>query len=281
MTNINNLIKGLNELYDYGEIKNNTESQCLIDQNFIRLVEDRLVITKRWIKLSGKVNREDFVSALLCFYPPLLHRMLKKVYEEASIIGQRGDGKALYEFINSIPKFAEMILCIKDNDIEETEEIKSLYQIVFNGYPQNPSILAKLRIMQLAEEEEDIELIPMGNNPNEIWIKGRRMTSSTLLLKLKDKNKYTFAPYEYKDFPVEELVREVLSYPWKSFLTILTMVAIEYQTAGFEVISIRPTDYTNFYANQILDFYILNSKGIEVRVSTLNDFVYEFCLESG
>lgn len=280
MVNINDTVKSLNLLYDYGEIKNNIGLQYLTDQNFVRLVEDRLVITKKWIKFSGKVNREDFISSLLCFYPSLLHRLLKKVYEEACIIGQRGDGKALYEFIDSIPEFVEILLNIKDKDIKETEEIKSFYQVVFNGYPQYPSILAKFRVMQLAEEAEDVELEPMGNNPNEIWVKGRKVTSSISLLKLKDKNKYTFTPYDYKDFPVEEPVREVLSYPWKSFITILTMVALEYQTAGFEGLSIRPTDYTNYYTTQPLDFYIFNSKGIEIRVGKFNDFVYEYCMEN-
>ncbi len=130
--------------------------------------------------------------------------------------------------------------------------------------------------MQLAEDTEDVELSPMGNNPNEIWVQGRRITSSVNLPKLKDKNKYTFTPYEYKDFPVEEKVAEVLSYPWKTFLTILLMVALEYQTAGFEGLSIRPTDHTNYYTTQPLDFYIFNTKGREIRVGRLNDFVYEF-----
>ena len=134
--------------------------------------------------------------------------------------------------------------------------------------------------MQLAEDTEDVELSPMGNNPNEIWVQGRRITSSVNLSKLKDKNKYTFTPYEYRDFPVEEPIREVLSYPWKTFLTILTMIALEYQTIGFEGLSIRPTDHTNYYTNQTLDFYIFNTKGREVRVGRLNDFVYEFCMGS-
>ena len=128
LININELVKNFNLLYDYGEIKNNIDLQYLIDQNFIRLAEDRLVITKKWVKFSGKVSREDFISSLLCFYPPLLHKLLKKVYEEACIIGQRGDSKALYEFIDSIPSFAETILKIKDEVVEETEEIKSFYQ---------------------------------------------------------------------------------------------------------------------------------------------------------
>ncbi len=280
LININELVKSLNILYDYGEIKNNIDLQYLINQNFIRLIEDRLVITKKWIKFSGKVSREDFITSLLCFYPPLLHKLLKKVYDEACIIGQRGDSKALYEFIDSIPEFAEIILRIKDEVVEETEEIKSFYQAIFKGYPQYPLILTKLKTMQLAEDTGDVELSPMGNNPNEIWVQGRRITSYVNLSKLKDKNKYSFTPYEYKDFPVEEPIKEVLSYPWKTFLTILTMIAIEYKTIGFEGLSIRPTDHSNYYTLQPLDFYIFNTKGREIRIGRLNDFVYEFCIES-
>ena len=280
LININELVKSVNSLYDYGEIKNNTDLQYLIDQNFIRLIEDRLVITKKWIRFSGKVNREDFITSLLCFYPPLLYKLLKKVYEEARIIGQRGDSKALYEFVDSIPQFAETILNIKDKNIDETEEIKSFYQVVFNGYPQYPSILTKLKTMQLVEDTEDVELLPMRSTPNEIWVQGRRITSFVDLEKLREKNKYTFTPYEYRDFPVEKKVAEVLSYPWKTFITILLMVALEYQTAGFEGLSIRPTDHTNYYIAQPLDFYIFNIKGREIRVGRLNNFVYEFCIEN-
>lgn len=280
LININNLVKNINTLYDYGEMKCNKDLQYLVDGNFLKVAEDRLVITKKWIKFSGKVNREDFISSLLCLYPPLLHKLLQQVYNEACIIGQRGDSKALYEFIDSIPDFAETIIKIKDEVIGEIEEIKAFYQAVFNGYPQYLSILTKFKNMQLVKDVEDVDLTSMGNNPNEIWIRGRRVTSSVNLQKLKEKNKYTFTPYEYTDFPVEESVSEVLCYPWKTFITILSMVALEYQTAGFEGVSIRPTDHSNYYTVQPLDFYIFNTKGREIRIGRLNDFVYEFCLEN-
>lgn len=277
MVNINETVKSLNFLYDYGEIKNNADLQYLIDKNFIRLIEDKLVITKRWIEFSGKVNREDFISSLVCFYPPLLHRLLKKLYEEACIIGQTGDDRALFESIDSIPEFAEVLLSIKNKDIKETGEIKPFYQAIFNGYPQYSTIIPKLKTMQLAEDMEDMDSACMGNSPNEIWIKGRKVSSSITIAKIDEKNKYTYTPYEYRDFHVEEPVRDVLSYPWKTFLTILTMVALEYQSSGFEGLSIRLTDYSNYYSIQPLDIYIYNIQGKEVRIGRLNDFVYEFC----
>lgn len=281
LINLNEMLNSLNNLYDYGEIKNNPNFlQYLLDRNFIRMVDNRLIITKKWIKFSGKVSREDFFTSLLCYYPSLLHILLQKVYNEATIIGKSRDCRALYEFIEGIPKFAETILEIKGKNIEETQEIKALYQAVFQGYPQYPSILNKLKTMQLVEETEDVDITYMGNNPNEIWVKGRRITSAVTLNKLKKKNKYTFTPYEYKDFPVEEPIKEVLSYPWKSFVTILTMVALEYQTAGFEGLSIRPTKNSNYYMFQPLDFYIFNTKGREIRVGRLNDVVYEFCINN-
>jgi len=65
LVNINELVKSLNSLYDYGEIKNNTDLQYLIDQNFISLAEDRLVITKKWISLvEGKQGRLYIFTSL-------------------------------------------------------------------------------------------------------------------------------------------------------------------------------------------------------------------------
>lgn len=277
MLNTTELVKSLNYLYDYGEIDINDSLDYLVDLNFLKSIEDKLVIAKKWIKFSGKVSREDFISSLLCYYPSLFTTLLLRVYTEACIIGKSGDSKALFEFIDSIHEFAGAILKINNETIDENEEIKALYQAVFKGYPQYPSILSKLKIMQLTEDVSDLGILPMGANPNENLIKGRRITSSVYLKGLKNKNKFTLTPYEYSDFPVEKEVGEVLSYPWKTFLTILSMVISEYKVGGFEGVSIRPTYITNPYNVQELDLYIFNSKENEIKVGNINNFVYEFC----
>lgn len=280
MLNVTELVKNLYILYEYGEIDNNENLNYLIDLNFLKSIEDKLVITKKWIKFSEKVSGEDFISSLLCYYPLLFSTLLLRVYKEACIIGKSGDSKALFEFIDSIPEFADTILKIKNKTIDENDEIKTLYQAVFKAYPQYPSILSKLKIMQLTEDVDDLEILPMGANPNENLIQGRRITSSVYLKCLKDKNKFTLTPYEYSDFPVEKEVGEVLSYPWKTFLTILSMVISEYKVGGFEGISIRPTDITNPYNSQELELYIFNAKGNEIKVGNLNNFIYEFCIKN-
>lgn len=280
MLNVTELVKSLNILYDYGEIDNNESLNYLVYLNFLKCIEDKLVITKKWIKFSGKVSREDFISSLLCYYPVLFKVLLLIIYKEACIIGQSGDSQALFEFIDSIPKFADTILKIQSESINENEEIKDLYQAIFKGYPQYPLILNKLRIMQLAEDESDLEVLPMGINPNENWIQGRRITSSAHIEVLKNRNKYTLIPYEYSDFPVEKEVGEVLSYPWETFITILSMVDLEYKVGGFEGLSIRPIDRSNPYNVQALELYIFNIKGKEIKIGRLNNFIYEFCTEN-
>lgn len=280
MLNVTELVRSLNYLYDYGEIDNNENLKYLVDLDFLISIEYKLVITKKWIKFSGNVSREDFISSLLCYYPKLLNTLLLRVYTEACVIGKSGDSKALFEFIDSIPKFADTILKIQSEPINENEEVKTLYQSVFNGYPQYSSILSKLKIMQLTEDVNDLQIVPMGVNPNENWIQGRRITSSIYLKGLKDKNKFTLIPYEYLDFPVEKEVGEVLSYPWETFITILSMVDLEYKVGGFEGVSIRPIDRSNPYNVQALVLYIFNIKGKEIKIGKLNNFIYEFCTEN-
>lgn len=280
LININETVNNLNTLYYYGEIKNNDDLNYLVDLKFINKIEDRLVITKKWAKYSGKINREDFISSLMCYYPPLLNVLLLKVYKEALIIGNSGDGEALFEFINSIPVFANEVIKIKDKHADENEEIKSLYQVVFNEYPQYQQMLNKLKLMQMVEDVDDLEMSPMGNNPNEIWTKGRRITSSIDIQCLKRKNAYTLTPYVYYDFPVEREIKDVLCYPWKTFLTVLGLMFIEYKTIGYDVVSIRPADLVNGYNDQSLDLYIFDIEGNEIKVESLNNFAYEFCLES-
>ena len=114
MLDVKNLITNLNNLYDYGEVKYDNSLTYLMDLNFIKRIEDRYLITNKWIDFSGKVTREDLISSLACCYPPLLDYLLWKVYQEAYAIGQSGDGEALYEFIDHIPKFAEKILAIRE-----------------------------------------------------------------------------------------------------------------------------------------------------------------------
>lgn len=280
LINTNETVNNLNTLYDYGEIKNNDDLNYLVDLKFINEIEGRLVITKKWAKYSGKISREDFISSMMCYYPTLLNVLLLKVYKEASIIGNSGDGEALFEFINSIPAFANEVIKMKENQANEDQEIKSMYQVVFNEYPQYQQMLNKLKLMQMVEDVDDLEMSPMGNNPNEIWTKGRRITSSIDIQCLKQKNVYTLTPYDYNDFSVEKEIKGVLCYPWETFLTVLGLMFIEYKTIGCDVVSVRPTDLENGYNDQSLDLYIFDIKGNEIKVESLNNFAYEFCLES-
>src|SRR5690625_1912645 len=95
MLDVKNLIRDLNGLYDYGEVKFDSSLIYLMDIQFIKKSEDRYLITNKWIDFSGKVTREDFISSLACCYPPLLDYLLCKVYQEAYAIGQSGDRKEI------------------------------------------------------------------------------------------------------------------------------------------------------------------------------------------
>lgn len=280
MQNVNDMVKKINVLYDYGEINYNEIFNYLIEEKFLKRIEDKLVITKKWIVFSGKVRIEEFISSLLCYYPSLLTTLLLKVYNDGCSIGERGDGKALFEFIDSIPKFSDRILEIKNEPIQETEEIKSLYQVIFNGYPQYGEILSKLKIMQLAENINDLEIIPIGKNPNENWIKGRRITSSTSLKISKEKQEFALIPYEYLDFQVENEIKDILSFPWKTFSIVLSMISSEYKVEGFDGVGIRPTELSNPYNEQKLELYIFNSKGNEIKVGSLDTFIYNYCIHN-
>ena len=274
---VKNMIKAINNLYEYGEGRITSSIEYLEELNFITKNDDRYVITKKWIDFSGKVKREDFISSLMCCYPPLLDFLLLKVYKEAYSIGQSGDGKALYEFIEYIPKFADKIFTIREKNIEETEEIKSFYSPVFNGYPQYRVILTKLRFIQLAEDIDDSEADQIGKTPNEIWVKERKITSNVKLEELKEKNKYTLTPYEYNDYNVSIDIKEILSQPWKTFMVVSGMVISEYKAEGIEGISLRPQDKKNPYTEQTIETFIYDEKGKENKFGQLKEFVRQFC----
>ena len=148
MIDIKKLTQTLYRLFDYGEVAYDPTVDYLIRLNFLNQISDRYIITRKWINFSSKVSKEDFISSLVCYYPLFLDYLLFKVYKEAYTIGQSGDNVALFEFVDSIPKFADKILESKDKNIEETDEIKLFYTQVFKGYPQYRSILTKLKFMQ-------------------------------------------------------------------------------------------------------------------------------------
>lgn len=280
MVNANKLIDSLNTLYDYGELDEYKPVNYLINLNFLLSKEGKYIITKKWIKFSKLVTREYFISSLICYYPILFETLLLKIYKEAVNIGRSGDSKALFEFINSIPRFAERIIEIRDKEINETKEIKDFYSAIFQGYPQYLKILSIFKEMQKAEEYKQIEDTVVGKVPNEMWIKGRKISANVKLDKLDNKNKYTLVPYNYKDYKLEDDIKDILSYPWKTFVIVLGMVISEYKTAGFEGISIKPGDRSNPYILQDLYVYVHNTDGKEVRVGRLNKFVYELCIRN-
>ncbi len=281
MARVNELFKYLNILYDYGETKKLDILRYLIECNFLVSKSDRVIISRRWIKFSGLSSREEFISSLLCWYPDLLNILLKIVYEEAVSIGRSGDSKVLFDFANSVPIFAKSILLLKDKEVFETEEIKNFYQMIFGGYPHYQLILSKLKIMQNAHEQIEVGCPGMGETPNEAWIRGRNIASQVDIEQLDVKNQYTLTPYKYIDFPVSREVYDVLSNPWKTFITVLCMIISEYEAEGFEGICIRPTDKDNAFSLQPLDIYVYNIKCREIRLGKLKDFTYEFCSDSG
>lgn len=274
---IKKLIQTLNRLYDYGEVSNDSTLDYLINLKFLSQVTNKYIITRKWIDFSSKVFKEDFISSLVCYYPLYLDYLLSKVYKEAYTIGQSGDNVALFEFVDSVPKFADTIIDLRDKKIEETDEIKLFHTQVFKGYLQYRSILTKLKFMQMAEDIEDTENISMGKTPNDIWVQGRKVSSNIDLGVQEIKNQYTLTPWVYNDFETTEDIKEILSHPWKTFIIIMAMIISEYKAEGVDGVSIRPIDIKNPYTEQELDIYIYDLKGKENKMGSLREFVKGFC----
>ena len=280
MIKVNELVKSLNNLYDYGETEVEVILQYLVDLKFLIRKLDRIIISKKWVAYSRELCREDFIPALLCFYPPLLENLLIKVYREAVVIGKSGDGHAVFEFVDSLPFFANTLFTLKNKEPNETEEIKSFYQAIFGGYPHYQVAMTKLKALQKTEEKEEIDCPEMGISPNENWVTGRKISSNIDIDMLEVKRKYLLTPYQYRDFQVGKEIAKVLSNPWYTFTVVLCMIVSEYNAEGFEGVSIRPTDKNNPYFLQPLDIFIYDIKGRELKVGTLREFTYEFCIKS-
>jgi hypothetical protein len=280
MVKATKIIENLNTLYNYGEIVEDSSLSYLVDINFLKKIADKYVITKKFIKFTKEVTREDFISSLVCYYPPLLETLLLKVYKEAFNIGKSGDSKALVEFINSIPKFADIIIEIRNNDLNEDSQIKGFYSALFGGYPEYLKILSIFREMQKSQDYDEIEEEVLGKTPDKIYAYGRKISSNINLPKMKDLNTYTLVPFNYNYYPLNEDIKEILSSPWETFLVVLGMFISESKSAGFEALSIKPSDLSNPYVTQDLNIYIHNTQGREVRVGNINKFVYEVCLKN-
>lgn len=280
MIKASKLIELLNILYDYGEIIEVKTLDYLIDLGLIKKINTRYVITKKFIKFTKEVTREDFISSLVCYYPPLLETLLLKAYKEALKIGKSGDSKALVEFINYIPKFADKIIEIRNNDLNEDSEIKGFYSALFGGYPEYLKALSIFKEMQKSQEYDELEEDVLGKTPDKIYTKGRKVSSNIDLPKIKEFNQYTLVPFNYNHYPLNEDIKEILSSPWDTFLVVIGMCISESKSVGFEALSIKPSDLGNPYVTQDLNIYIHNTQGREVRVGNINKFVYEVCLKN-
>jgi hypothetical protein len=277
--NPRDLQKKLVFLYDYGESNYEESFAYLKDEKFLIEKEQKAIISNKWIKLTGLLEKEEFLSILLCFYPPLLKSLLIRVFKEALVIGKKCDSKTLFELVDTIPSFAGSILKYKDEELIENQEIKNFYQAVFGGYPDYLSILSKLKSIEKAEDREEEDIPEAGTTPNEAWVKGRKIASQVNLEKLENKNKYVLAPYRYLQADGE--IASILSCPWKTFAVILFMIISEYRVEGLRGLSVRPEDKSNPFILQPLDLFIYNMEGREVKIGRIKDFTYEFCFTNG
>ncbi|MEG3042357.1 MAG: hypothetical protein RR891_10160 [Clostridium sp.] len=280
MVKATKIIENLNTLYNYGEIVGDSTLSYLIDLRFLKKADDRYVITKKFIKFTKEVTRENFIFSLVCYYPPLLETLLLKVYKEALNIAKSGDSKALVEFINSIPKFADKIIEIRNNDLNEDSEIKGFYSALFGGYPEYLKVLSIFSEMQKSQDYEELEEEVLGKIPDKIYANGRKISSNVDLPRIKELNKYTLVPLTYNYYPISEDIKEILSSPWETFSVVLGMCISESKSVGFESILIKPSDSSNPYVTQDLNIYINNTQGREVRVGNINKFIYEVCLKN-
>jgi len=274
------LIKSLNHLYDYGETPYSSELAYLSASYFIIANDDIVTITKKWITFTNKLKRKDFISALLCYYPPLLQNLLIRAYQEALRIGKSGDSNSLFEFINAIPNFASQTQTLKNEQLNETSEIKKLYQEIFKGLPQYLAILTKLKEMQKAIPIDDIKNTPLGKTPDSMWTANRKISSKEILTPLNKINIYTLTPYNHVTSKGEKEDAFILSSPWRLFMTQLLLVSSEYRAEGFTGISIRPSSPTDPYLSQELNLFIFNTSGKEILLSSIDQFAYEFCGQS-
>ena len=278
--NARDLQKKLIFLYDYGEYDYEDSFSYLKDEKFLIEKENRAIISNKWIKLTGLLEKEEFISTLLCFYPKLLKTLLIKIFKESIQIGKIGDSKALFEFVESIPSFAGSILEYKDEELNENQEIRNFYDAIFGkAYPDYQKILSKLKSMEKVEDREEYDISEVGTTPNEAWIKGRKIFSQVNLEKLENKNKYVLTPYKYLDGDKE--IASILSCPWKTFAVILLMLISEYREEGLRGVSVRPEDKSNPFILQPLNLFIYNMEGREVKIGRIKDFIYEFSLGNG
>ncbi|SKB72991.1 hypothetical protein SAMN02745120_0082 [Acetoanaerobium noterae] len=281
MSRIKELVKKINVLYDYGQTEMADSLNYLIDMNLLIKTADIVIISKKWIKFSGKMNREDFISSLLCYLPAVLVELLIRTYKEAKQIGNYGDSLALFEYINSISKFASKIIELKEQEANVTGEVQEVFFEVFKGYPQYQQIMTKLILMQLVDEQEESNTHEIGEVPDSMWIKGLKVASNISLKPLKSKNRYTLTPFEFYNKLSVSQINGILSYPLKTMLVVIGMIAEEYKKEQFEGLSLKPINPDNPYIQQEVMVHTWTTKGIEIRISDLNTFIYNLCVTNG
>ncbi|MFW6030318.1 MAG: hypothetical protein ACOCRO_08705 [Halanaerobiales bacterium] len=298
------LIKALKYLYNYGEVeKSNISSKYiswLKEQNWLVDYSDYLIISNKWIQLSGLTqNEEDFINHLFVFHPEYQGYLLLNLLETGIEIAKAEDQDELIRYVNSLPKLSSQLLKLYQNietrfnkelmevSEQEWQELKSEYnnqlieeldKLIFGGIIKYSKLLNMLKLIQKIEDNKDtIELIPLTKKVDDNWIKGRRITSNPHL-KPKEDSQYTLVPVKDKySFKQLDRVNKYLNNPWGVFLILMGMAEKQLRAENNDLLNLRPTPETeNPYIPQGISYFTYLEDGREVIVDRLENVIKDY-----
>lgn len=273
INHLSNIINDIKLLYKNGECPFNVDLKYLVDIGLLVDFESKLSISPSWIELSHKLNEDDFIKTVIAANPEITLKLLSQAKKYVNEISTKKDKKEIFSFVDSLSHFAESLLNIDENLVDQEPNASSFpydnlsYRL----------ILRLLKNIQLIKKTDSNEICLLSDEPDRNWINGRIITTVYPIGLVDPANKFVMT---YINIPNESLAtdtKSILAQPWETFLIILGMIKVEYRIEDQDGFLIKPVKPAGALEEQDLLVILSSSNGRIKEYGNLKAFTAELC----
>jgi len=272
-----NITRHIKLLYQDGEYPFADELNFLIKENLLIRLENKCIISESWIRLSHRLGEEDFVRTLLAVNPEMIMALLVKTKSYAVEIALKNDKKEVFDFVDSLPLFANKLIDLKVVQINQEDAL----QYLFNGNMSYQSMIRLLKNIQLIKKTETVTVQPLSDEPDYNWINGRIVSALYPSVRSDSPNRFVLTTLDISHEKISPETKAILSQPWETFLVIIGMIKMEYRIENEDGFFIRPGKPDNAMEEQDLFVTLSSQSGKVKEYGNLNAFAAELCTSMG
>ncbi len=275
--NLVNIAKYIKHLYQNGEYPFTDEINYLVKENLLIRLDNKFIISASWINLSHQLGNENFLRTLLAVNPEMIMALLVKTKSYAVEIALMNDKKEVFDFVDSLPFFANKLIDLKDAHINQEDSL----QYLFNGNMSYQSMIRLLKNIQLIKKTETMTVQPLSDEPDYNWINGRIVSTLYPSERPDSPNRFVLTKLDIISEKISPETKAILTQPWETFLVIIGMIKMEYRIENEDGFFIKPGKPNNAMEEQDVLVTLSSQSGKVKEYGNLNAFAAELCTNLG